>query len=194
MGFSTIKIYDMGRKSTTVIPGIPINGWTPIQPDTSTAQSKTGKSHKNSSWICRCKCGKINPVRTSNLVRGSSRNCGCERKIPRKRPYESLYNRFVHKNEKRFPVELTYEEFITFTKTSGCHYCGSAVQWSEYNISKKGNGYNLDRKDNALGYLIENLVVCCPRCNKARSDLFTYEQFVELGAVMKKWDIKGPVQ
>lgn len=33
-----------------------------------------------------------------------------------------------------------------------------------------------------------------PRCNKVRSDLFTYEQFVELGAVMRKWNVKVPAR
>jgi hypothetical protein len=182
----------MGRKSLTVIAGIKINDWTPIQPDTSTSRTtRTGKPHRNSSWVCRCKCGRIRSVRTSNLVRGSSRNCGCERKVYRKRPYESLYHRFVRKNEKRFPVKLSYEEFVAFTKISECHYCGSIVKWSEYNITKQGNGYNLDRKDSGLGYRADNLVVCCSRCNKAKSDLFTYEQFVELGAIMRKWNSTG---
>ena len=35
--------------------------------------------------------------------------------------------------------------------------------------------YNLDRKDNSIGYSKNNCVVCCSTCNYIKGDKFTYE-------------------
>jgi hypothetical protein len=60
--------------------------------------------------------------------------------------------------------------------------------WIEYrNRGYKGaRGYNLDRKDSSVGYVISNLVVCCKRCNLSKADRFTYEEWVEIGKVIRK--------
>ena len=47
-----------------------------------------------------------------------------------------------------------------------CHYCGY-----------KGSPYiGMDRKDNALGYTISNVVACCTTCNTAKMAM-SYEAF-----------------
>lgn len=37
----------------------------------------------------------------------------------------------------------------------------------------------LDRKDNAMGYTIDNVTPCCTDCNATRSNNFSYEEFLE---------------
>lgn len=49
-----------------------------------------------------------------------------------------------------------------------CHYCKMP---SEY-----WSGTGLDRIDNARGYEQDNVVSCCPTCNKVRGDWFTVEE------------------
>ena len=31
-------------------------------------------------WICKCLCGSLRPIRTSDLINGNSKSCGCARK------------------------------------------------------------------------------------------------------------------
>lgn len=44
----------------------------------------------------------------------------------------------------------------------------------------------VDRKDNNLGYYIENCVLACAVCNNAKSDKFTHEEFERVGDVIRE--------
>lgn len=44
---------------------------------------------------------------------------------------------------------------------------------------------NLDRKDNSRGYDIDNVVVCCGRCNYAKGSHFTHDEWKKIGIVIK---------
>lgn len=76
---------------------------------------------------------------------------------------------------------------MEFTTNKNCHYCGADIFWAEYNTNTNGSNYNLDRKDNAIGYSKENCVACCGRCNESKSNHFTYEQFVQIGDLIRSW-------
>ena len=146
------------------------------------------KSFRNWQWVCQCSCGNKTTVSATRLVKGNTVSCGCFRReaVSKRRrylrPYESSYNLLVIDNNKRknkHPIELTYEEFLTFTKIKFCHYCGDAIKWQDYRKGGEGNtGYNLDRMDPTLGYTKSNCVVCCGTC-KWMKWRFSYETFVE---------------
>jgi hypothetical protein len=96
-----------------------------------------------------------------------------------KKPFESIYNRIIN-SRRGTPVYLTYEQFVKFTKTKECWYCTNTINWQEYSMvggKYTSSAYYLDRKDNAKSYSIDNCVVCCTRCNKSRSNNFTYEEW-----------------
>ncbi len=40
----------------------------------------------HTAWICRCDCGKVSIIRTSNLTTGSSQSCGCRQRERAGRP------------------------------------------------------------------------------------------------------------
>lgn len=140
-------------------------------------------------WWCRCSCdGKIIKVKGADLHRRGTQSCGCLQKERARqanglRPYEALYNRLAfdckRRSNKRAKLKLTYKDFLRFAKINKCHYCRSAVYFSAYTGrgSKDKRASNLDRKDNNKGYTKENCVVCCPRCNGGKSDLFTYREW-----------------
>ena len=142
---------------------------------------RTGKDrHKR--YACLCKCGNTTEVGSGNLRSGKVVSCGCALKgANNKRPYEWLYNTMV---SSRKASDLTYEEFVEFTAITECHYCSFPIHWSKHN-NEGSRAYNLDRKDNKLGYIKGNLVVCCIRCNVAKMNHFTYDEFVQLGKVIK---------
>lgn len=103
------------------------------------------------------------------------------------RPFESIYNSL--KNDHRnIEINLTYEEFLDFTKNNNCHYCDSKINRTEYGTidgSYISRAYFLDRKDCSLGYSKDNCVTCCTSCNRLRSNKFTYDEFMLLSPILK---------
>lgn len=142
----------------------------------------------STTYLCVCVCGKERVRFRTNLVAGKNKGCGCIPWNIKTRPYEALYNVFIRNaGRDSRTVEIGYEDFLEFTKATTCEYCGAGIVWAEYSTGKNGCSYNLDRKDNSLGYSKENCVVCCARCNRAKSNHFTYEEWVEIGALIKSW-------
>lgn len=140
-------------------------------------------------FLCRCDCGKTNNVSRNNLVTGKVKTCGYHLKgCHRKKPYEWLYNSLLA-DAKKHQTDITYEDFIEFTKIKNYHYCHIDIIWQEYSCNKKYNtrSYNLDRKDSNKGYFKNNVVVCCARCNRAKLNHFTYEEFLKIGEVIKNF-------
>jgi hypothetical protein len=134
-------------------------------------------------WKCRCHCKRVVTKSTRQLTEVWIPACReCVRIAYRKRPFEHLYNRLLH--NKRYPVKLTYDQFVRFTKQSHCFYCRAEVLWAT--VSGHGASYNLDRKNNALGYSARNCVVCCGRCNHAKGDYFTFKEWVLIGRTIQR--------
>jgi 5-methylcytosine-specific restriction endonuclease McrA len=96
----------------------------------------------------------------------------------RLRPFEALYNILRSRCSLSGRVLMSFEDFLTFTKIDACHYCGKPISWAMHINHRKRCGYNLDRKDNSLGYQKENCVVCCGVCNEMKLDR-TYAEFIE---------------
>jgi len=150
-----------------------------------------------SMFVCRCDCGKESVVRGNALSSGKSNSCGCRRleNLRAKlcgRPFEFQYNLLVAgaaKRTKSIAVDLSYEEFIGYTKEERCHYCDERVNWvlRACDRPKLGYSYNLDRKNSEIGYSTDNCVVCCRRCNWSKSDQFSYEEWKQIGNTIKSW-------
>lgn len=105
----------------------------------------------------------------------------------RRKPYESLFERCLYSaNRKGIGFNLSYEEFLNFVKIRHCHYCGEKVEWSKFNLKKNGYRFNLDRKDSFKGYEEGNLVVCCWRCNEAKGNRFSYEEWYGMTEYFRK--------
>jgi hypothetical protein len=151
-------------------------------------------------WFCICSCGKSVPVDSYSLTSRHTQSCGCLQKEDaakrgrnsRKRPFEFLYNELVRraKNGKK-EVGISYLDFLEFTREKGCHYCGKPLVWTmfscENGVETKGIATNLDRVDPAQGYLKENLVPCCPNCNRGKSDCFSYEEWRVMTSALKAY-------
>lgn len=114
----------------------------------------------------------------------------CRSCCVKKRPFEHLFNKL--KNTAKFEkhdITLTYEDFLTFTEKKNCHYCHTELTWTPYLYadSKYQTGaYLLDRMDNSEGYSTTNSIQCCTRCNKAKSDKFTYEEWYGMAEYLRK--------
>jgi len=62
-----------------------------------------------------------------------------------------------------FIFRITFDEFVEITNQP-CHYCG-------------GEGYGIDRLDNTIGYLKDNIVSCCSMCNFMKKT-YTKDKFI----------------
>lgn len=73
-------------------------------------------------------------------------------------------------------VDITEQEFFLMA-ASPCVYCGAEpvekTPPKEWQKSVFLNG--IDRRDNTLGYTLENSVACCEQCNWAKKDLTLVE-------------------
>lgn len=136
---------------------------------------------------CSNECRSEDRPRCLRLHSGKCRNCA-QKKLPFHGSYKSMLDSVTRTNTKRgrsVPVDLTYEQFLTFTKIQTCHYCGTTLQWNAH-TSMGRYKTNLDRKDSNKGYSIDNVVACCKYCNYAKNSYFSYEEFKQIVKYLKK--------
>jgi len=145
--------------------------------------------HKRTKYKCVCDCGNEVIVEGSKLKNGHTKSCGCIRKeifhsYNTKKYGEANKNALIisyKSNAKRKGLEfnLTNEELEILFK-SNCFYCGSKPK-SIMNRPKTNGPYQyngIDRKDNNIGYIKENVVPCCSQCNYVKNS-FNYDEFIE---------------
>ena len=171
--------------------------------ETSVSPNGTRKSQ----WLTICDCGNRRVVRGTHLRSGNTLSCGCvAREASRKRaralslaakgkprnrilkPYQWLFNILLKASLKfKEPCDIEYTDFLGYTKTKECTYCGEAIVWpTPYSKSRSTPcGYHLDRKNNDGGYTKANVVVCCPTCNKAKGNRYTFEEWKAMTAALR---------
>lgn len=147
-------------------------------------------------WKCKCDCGNICNIISRSLVHNRTKSCGClHKERVRKEPYYHIYSSIKRRENyyesKDRKCTFSFNEFLEFIKITNCHYCGDEIKWWPHR-APKGNGhpYNLDRKNNEMGYTIENCVVCCPRCNKMKHNL-SYKEFYEFTKPIREYKLKN---
>lgn len=84
---------------------------------------------------------------------------------------------------------LTLDEFRLWYESQKkvCHYCSLP----EERIGITGlNRFTIDRKDNDVGYVRENICLACWICNKIKSNVFTESEFREIAQkyVRPRWN------
>lgn len=144
-------------------------------------------------WECLCDCGKTCYIRSTYLVQGWSKSCGCYKYkgivVNGKSKLESglsarnqLYDNYKrHAKNRGLNFNLTKEEFTRLT-SSNCFYCN--IEPLQEQKVKGGNGmyiYNgVDRVDSKKGYVADNCVPCCGKCNVAKTnrDLKEFKEWI----------------
>jgi hypothetical protein len=145
-------------------------------------------------WRCRCECGTEILSGPSHLLDGSRTDCGCGRG-ERYRRYGLAHVRANNKTlwrrqfamyrgnarHKGLAFELTAQQFRQVC-SEPCAYCGTPPVRVIRLKGKFGtldrlavNG--IDRVDNRLGYVTDNIVPCCSECNYMKRDR-TREDFI----------------
>lgn len=132
------------------------------------------RSQKYCSQKCRISHGKV--AGTKHWIQQGA-----------KRKYKGLKSRNIG-------VCLQSEFIDWFNKSLRiCEYCGIKEEdWSKIidpkvNIGKRW--LTIDRKDNDIGYQIDNISWCCMRCNQVKNSVLTYQEMKEIGIkyIRVKW-------
>lgn len=141
---------------------------------------------------CVCTCGKVITVGIHYVLNGNTKSCGCyrrEKRISQLEVYRKtrgpahslpkgeaainfLLRSYTYRAKKLgVSFELTRDQFKSFIFDS-CHYCGQVPSRSTVRYDFNGNIlYNgIDRKENELGYSLNNCVSCCSDCNYLKKD------------------------
>jgi 5-methylcytosine-specific restriction endonuclease McrA len=79
----------------------------------------------------------------------------------------------------------------TIKQKGVCFYCGLpgdtlAHYGKHFREGRRGINLEVDRKVAKELYSPENCVLACYPCNNAKSDVFTHEEFVEIGKSIRK--------
>lgn len=135
-------------------------------------ESKKRNKGRNVYWVCSCVCGNKKDIEGYSLRSGNTKSCGCLHRDMLRLKYgeatfNKLYDSYIRSAEKRkIKFSLTKEEFEKLTRLN-CYYCGSVPSQIAMNNRSYGNYiYNgVDRKNNNLGYSVNNCVSCCKMCN-----------------------------
>ena len=158
-----------------------------------------GLQNSHRTFEVRCDCGIVKIVKGTHMISGAIRSCGClHSEVNSKEPGMSGYTKFFNQyrsnaRNRKLCFEFTFEKFIEIISKS-CFYCNKKPR--KYNpylkedgslfkgeqLTKKGierawiliNG--IDRKNNLLGYTIDNSLPCCSKCNEMKSDM-SFEEF-----------------
>ena len=148
--------------------------------------------------LCRCKCGIEKLINFHSLLNKQSSSCQkCAKHEashltewmkhnggPNKKPkgvaaFNHLYNQYRSSaKSKRLVFSLTKDEFRKITQKK-CHYCDSEP--ADVRNTKGLNGSythnGIDRKNNNIGYTLENSLPCCSFCNYLKKH-HNYDVFV----------------
>ena len=148
----------------------------------------TPKGVKCLVYVCKCKSSHCsNNVRIWSNSSIHSGYCNdCTDVLKRRKPYASLYQTFLNAQIRRnIAVTLSFGEFSLLCKEEKCHYCGAPTIRDKHRQKKQSNAYMIDRKDNIIGYTIDNCVTCCFDCNNLKSNKFSYIEFLKLRQFIK---------
>lgn len=147
--------------------------------------SKSGSYYYVFHFDCK-KCGVDIKAQTCQLNTHSGMCRSCTQKGI---PYMYIYNELKNHKNKKFEVNLSFDEFLDCISTKKCHYCNEDLIFNQHSKSSNGQylsrAYQIDRKNNFHGYYRENIVPCCWECNRLKSDIYTYEEFMIISNSIK---------
>lgn len=81
-------------------------------------------------------------------------------------PGRQFYMCKLAAKRRNYLFDLTYEQFLTF-QNKNCFYCNTPLE-----------KISLDRDNNNLGYIFENLIPCCTQCNFLKGKIENKELFL----------------
>lgn len=133
-------------------------------------------------FLVQCDCGTQKFVQYYSMARGATKACGClQSKSNMDAGAARVYNNYLSSAKARnLTFDIPKDIFVQMLGMD-CYYCGKKPSLEHKKKSGKVDLlYNgLDRRNNELGYTLENCVTCCKECNYFKKDR-SEETFLEL--------------
>ncbi len=135
------------------------------------------KRHGECLWKCQCDCGEITSTTTNSLTSGNTKSCGCYHKERTQalfsKPIDVVGLNFVYGTYKRRADKIKVvfalsKPFLEQLIQAPCYYCGTGPSNRQLRTGRPYIYNGIDRLDNSLGYIPDNVVTCCIRCNKMK--------------------------
>jgi len=154
----------------------------------SVIRRKMGNGRWQCYWDCLCDCGTVKRVQSGNLRKGSTKSCGCLRREMLPSTKYLPGHSFVLKDYKRSAsvrnlVWGLADEHAKSLFNGDCYYCGrppTRITTPPDRAVAVDYAYNgIDRIDSTRGYLPDNVVTACTRCNYAKRN-YSRSEFLEM--------------
>lgn len=103
-----------------------------------------------------------------------------------------IYAHIKHSAERRvLSFTPTKDQFVKWysSQPTRCHYCKrelNEILGVSDSLNRLSKRLSIDRKDNARGYELDNMVLSCRRCNAIKSDFFTESEMLTIGKMVYK--------
>lgn len=98
------------------------------------------------------------------------------------RPCAKLSRLRLAAKQRGLEATLTRAEYEALLASNRCAYCGAPPPES---------GHGVDRMDARKGYTSDNVVLACDACNRIKADIFSFEQMLEIGVLLRRWRAEG---
>ena len=78
---------------------------------------------------------------------------------------------------------ITQKDFVEWYNKQDkvCVYCNRTEEKIIQDSNKQFSRLSIDRKDNDFGYTLDNITLCCFKCNTIKGDVFTFNEMIEIG-------------
>ena len=112
-----------------------------------------------------------------------------------RKPLYSIYQRIKNNCCEQWRVDsnsfYTWYENQVNKQEGLCEYCHlpgntKTHYGNTFRNGRRGFHLEVDRKNNRESYSPSNCVLACYPCNNAKSDVFSYEEFLEIGKAIRK--------
>ena len=146
------------------------------------------KSKQRSSWwLCICDCGNKKVVRSTELLRGDTKSCGCQRKYEKSPNYKGTgklsHSKFSHikynalRRNLEFTISIEYAWELFLKQDAKCFYTNKDIELKTRNSGPMSA--SLDRIDSSIGYVEGNVVWVHKDVNIMKNQL-SHEYFLSL--------------
>lgn len=113
-----------------------------------------------------------------NLGLKNKRDANPEKQRAISRTNKSRFSIAVSRSKTRkIDWGLTLDQWTFLVIGETCHYCDGPLQET---------GVGLDRKDNSIGYLLENVIPCCCACNRIKGQTISYTEMIAIAKLLKE--------
>jgi len=135
-------------------------------------ESNQSKFYKNLKTICRACRRTLNQMKWDKTYKNNPEFFGIRHRYHRLKM--NAYRRGIS-------FDLIPNEFLHWYLANDkvCHYCGQKLV-TNYAHKHTFNSLTIDRRCSAIGYSINNIELCCRRCNMIKGSWFTEKDMLEI--------------